>query len=154
MLILYLLSLEKAKDFVLKDINGKEYKLSDFKGKIVVLDFWATWCPPCRASLPFFNELYKTYKDRGLVVIGISVDISERTVKRFVQDKKLEYLILLDKDNLVSDLYNVFSIPTTIIIDKNGNVVMRRTGFSKSHAQLFENKVKELLKEVCEGSPC
>ena len=153
-MLMLLLSLEKAKDFSLKGIDGKEYKLSNFKGKVVVLDFWATWCPSCRESLLFFEDLHKKYKDNGLVVVGISVDISEGAVKKFVESKGLTYLILLDKENLVSDLYNVFSIPTTLIIDQKGNIVARKVGFSKAHAQYYEETVRKLLGEKCEGYPC
>mgnify|MGYP003877714903 FL=1 len=151
---MFLLAFEKAKDFSLKGLDGKEYKLSNFRGKVVVLDFWATWCPPCRASLPFFENIHKKYKDKGLVVVGVSVDMSDRVVKKFVESKGLTYLILLDKDNLVSDLYNVFSIPTTIIIDKNGNIVTRKVGFNKSYERYYEETVKKLLEERCESYPC
>ena len=151
---MFLLAFEKAKDFSLKGLDGKEYKLSNFRGKVVVLDFWATWCPPCRASLPFFENIHKKYKDKGLVVVGVSVDMSDRVVKKFVESKGLTYLILLDKDNLVSDLYNVFSIPTTIIIDKNGNIVTKKVGFNKSYERYYEETVKKLLEERCESYPC
>jgi Peroxiredoxin len=153
-MLIFLLAFEKAKDFSLKGLDGKEYKLSNFRGKVVVLDFWATWCPPCRASLSFFENIHKKYKDKGLVVVGVSVDMSDRVVKKFVESKGLTYLILLDKDNLVSDLYNVFSIPTTIIIDKNGNIVTRKVGFNKSYERYYEETVKKLLEERCESYPC
>jgi len=153
-MLMFLLAFEKAKDFSLKGLDGKEYKLSNFRGKVVVLDFWATWCPPCRASLPFFENIHKKYKDKGLVVVGVSVDMSDRVVKKFVESKGLTYLILLDKDNLVSDLYNVFSIPTTIIIDKNGNIVTKKVGFNKSYERYYEETVKKLLEERCESYPC
>ena len=153
-MLIFLLAFEKAKDFSLKGLDGKEYKLSNFRGKVVVLDFWATWCPPCRASLSFFENIHKKYKDKGLVVVGVSVDMSDRVVKKFVESKGLTYLILLDKDNLVSDLYNVFSIPTTIIIDKNGNIVTKKVGFNKSYERYYEETVKKLLEERCESYPC
>ncbi len=151
------MGMEKAADFELKDLTGKTYKLSDFKGKVVILDFWATWCPPCIKSVPFFKEIYDKYRDKGLVVIGISVDISAGTVSRFVKDRKINYIVLMDRDNIVSDMYKVFSIPTTFIIDPDGYIVIRRSGFSNEHAQIFENTVKRLLKETgekCQSAPC
>jgi len=149
--MLALIGLEKAPDFTLRGIDGKEYSLSDFKGKVVLLDFWAVWCPPCRASVPFFERLYEKYKDSGLVVIGISLDRRKDVLKRYVQQMGVQYVILWDRDGMVADLYNAYSLPTTLIIDPDGNVVVRRVGFTRSHASLYESVVKRLIKERCKG---
>ncbi len=156
MLLTLLLAVEKAPDFTLKGIDGKTYTLSDFKGKVVLLDFWAVWCPPCRASIPFFESLHEKYRDSGLVVIGVSLDKRKDVLQRYIQRMGVQYVILWDRDGMVADLYNAYSLPTTLIIDHEGNVVMRRVGFTRSHALLYEKTIKRLLKERCKarGNVC
>ncbi len=156
MLLLFALAAEKAPDFTLQGIDGKTYTLSDFKGKVVLLDFWAVWCPPCRASVPFFESLYEKYRDSGLVVIGVSLDRRKDILQSYVQHMGVQYIILWDRDGMVADLYNAYSLPTTLIIDPDGNVVVRRVGFTRSHAVLYERTIQRLLKERCkaQGKAC
>ncbi len=149
MAILMLVAFEKAPDFTLQGIDGKTYTLSELKGKVVLLDFWAVWCPPCRRSIPFFQSLYERYRDSGLVVVGVSVDKDRSRLVGFVRNMGVTYPILWDRDGIVADLYNAYSLPTTLIIDAQGNVVLKRVGFSDSHATLYEETVKRLLKERC-----
>jgi thiol-disulfide isomerase/thioredoxin len=117
-----------AADFNLQDLSGKTVKLSDFKGKPVLLEFWATWCPPCRESIPGMEQIYKTYADKGLVVIGVSLDQGGwDSVKSFVKDRGMTYLILKGNDDVSAD-YQVRTIPLLIIINKEGKVVKRYLG--------------------------
>jgi cytochrome c biogenesis protein CcmG/thiol:disulfide interchange protein DsbE len=133
-----------APDFVLLDIKGGEKKLSDFKGKVVILDFWTTWCPPCKAEIPHFIELYDTYRERGLEIIGISLDWNvERVVPPFAEENGINYMLLAGNEK-VTELYGgIMSIPTTFVIDRNGNIRKRYIGYRDK--EVFERDVKELL---------
>ena len=135
---------KQAPEFTLLDINGNKVNLSDFKGKVVILDFWATWCPPCIAEIPHFIELYDEYKNRGLEVIGISVDWNgQRVVPPFAEEKGINYILLLGDDE-VTDLYGgIISIPTTFILDRKGGIRKRYMGYRDK--EVFERDIKELL---------
>src|SRR5215470_11605498 len=102
-------------NFTVKDINGKDVALSEFKGNVILLDFWATWCSPCRKEIPGFVQLYNTYQSRGFVVLGVSVDDSLPAVKKFVQQFKVNYPVLMGHDR--ADLQKAFApmpgYPTT-----------------------------------------
>lgn len=137
-------TLKQAPDFVLLDIDGSERTLSDFSGKVVILDFWATWCPPCRAEIPHFVELYDTHKDEGLEIIGVSLDRNaERVVEAFAEENRINYTLLVG-DNDVTDLYGgIMSIPTTFIIDRDGRITERFVGYRGK--EVFEEAIKELL---------
>ena len=134
----------QAPDFTLKDISGNERTLSDFSGKVVILDFWATWCPPCRAEIPHFIELYDTHKDKGLEIIGVSLDRNaERVIGAFAEENRINYTLLVG-DNDVADLYGgIMSIPTTFVIDRNGRIRDRFVGYRDK--EVFEEAIKELL---------
>lgn len=133
----------EAPDFSLKDINGKDVKLSDFKGRAVILDFFASWCPPCRQEVPDFVELQKTYGDKGFTVIGVAL-VSAKDAKDFAGEFGVNYPILVD-DGKVSDLYGpIRSIPTTFILDKSGKITKVYIGFRKK--EVFEQNIQELLK--------
>ncbi|GLC29131.1 TlpA disulfide reductase family protein [Clostridium omnivorum] len=119
---------EKAIDFKLKDLNGKNVSLSDFKGKKVLLNFWATWCPPCRAEMPDIEKLYQENKDSDLVILGINLGEDTQTVKSFIDKNKYNFNILLDSDQAVAIKYNIVSIPTSFFIDKEGNIVYKKVG--------------------------
>ncbi len=114
----------KAPSFRLVDLNGKKVGLSDFEGKVVIIEFWATWCPPCRESMPETEKLFQKYKDKDVVVLGISIDEKggmER-VKAFIQEYNITYPILMDDNGDVGRLYGVMSIPVTYILDKNHSI--------------------------------
>ncbi len=136
----------KAPDFTLSSVSGKDVSLSDFKGKVVIVDFWATWCPPCRKGIPDLIELQNEYKDK-VAVIGISLD-RENTkagVPSFVDRMGINYPVVYFNDKVIIDFGGVNAIPTTFIIDQNGNIVKKMVGlYPKSE---YESKIKELIKK-------
>jgi len=118
-------------NLTLKDIHGKPFSLSDYKGKVVLLDFWATWCPPCLKEIPGIIELYDTYKSRGLAVIGVSMDESTSDVKRFARRLKINYPILLGagRDDLVP-AFGELPLPTSFVIARDGRICSKHDGLT------------------------
>ena len=132
----------KAEDFVLKDINGGSVKLSDSKGKIIILNFFATWCPPCKREMPDFNEIAKEYKGKvEIIAVNIGRE-NAAALRKFAQNNKLEFPVLID-DGKVSSAYGpIRYIPVTVIIDKSFNIARKYTG-SRTRQQLAED-IEEL----------
>jgi len=136
---------DKAPDFSLKSVDGKTVNLSDYKGKVVIIDFWATWCGPCRRGIPDLVSIQKEFKN-DLVIIGISLD-AEKTIKDvpgFVKSYSINYPIVYGDEKVVMDYGGIQSIPTAFVIDKKGNVVDRHIGLVSKDT--YVNKIKELLK--------
>ncbi len=119
-----------APDFTLPSLDGQTVRLSDLRGKAVLLNFWATWCAPCRLEMPTMDKAYQEYKSRGLEILAVSLDAgSNSVVKNFMQELKLDFPVLLDPDMEVLRLYRQFSIPATFLIDKQGIVRHRELGY-------------------------
>ena len=132
-------------NFTLKDVNGNEVKLSSFKGKVILLDFWATWCGPCKIEIPWFNEFHRKYKDRGLVVIGISADDTVEQLKPFVAEYKMDYLVLVGqgRDDVQEALGPIWGLPTTLLISRDGKICKTHMGLSPKAE--FEKGILGLL---------
>lgn len=136
---------QDAPAWELKDLEGKPVKLSDFKGKVVLLNFWATWCPPCREEIPDLVALQNEYKDKGLVVIGVSLDQNgPARVKSFVERMKINYPIVMGDEKTASAYGSIEAIPTTFFIDRDGKVAGQHEGGSDMAG--FESALKPLLK--------
>jgi peroxiredoxin len=135
-----------APDFVLKDLTGKAVRLSDYLGKIVLLEFWATWCPPCKAAVPELVSLQSKYDEIGFVVLGVSIDEGGNRGEKlteFAEEYKINYLILLGDDE-VSRTYSVRSIPTSFLIDRSGRIVEVYMGYIDT----LEAKISEQVENI------
>jgi peroxiredoxin len=133
-----------APSWTLQNADGQTIHSSDFKGKVVILDFWATWCPPCKAEIPGFIALQKEYGKNGLAVIGVSVDEGgAAVVKEFAQKIGMNYTVVLADDKTTQAFGSIEAIPTTFIIDREGRIVTKHLGFTEKDE--FEKELKPLL---------
>jgi len=135
-----------APDFALKDINGKTVRLSDFKGKVIVLNFWATWCPPCKTEMPWLVDLENKYRAQGIEIVGVALDEAPpKEIASFAREMQLNYPVLIGDDN-TSDAYgDVQMLPTTFYIGRDGKIVSRVVGLVGQRE--IEDSMKQALAE-------
>jgi len=138
-------SMSKAPDFTLKDMQGRALSLSSLKGKVVLINFWATWCPPCKAEMPSMNKIYQDLRAQGFEVVAVSTDNSLSTVKDFLAGNRLDFPVLFDEDKTVTRQYHVFSMPTTFLIDRNGMIVEKFYGEEDWSDPGVRKKIEKLL---------
>jgi thiol-disulfide isomerase/thioredoxin len=139
-------SLRQAPKLELKDINGRRFKLSDYKGKVVLLNFWATWCPPCRAEMPDLVSWQKEYRKRGLQVIGITYPPNDiREIRRFLKSARVNYPVPLGTKEIKTYFIEGDTVPITVVIDRDQNIREVIEGILLPEE--FGQKVKPLLKE-------
>jgi peroxiredoxin len=132
-------------NFTVKDINGKDVRLSQYKGKVVLLNFWATWCKPCRVEIPALTALYRDYKDDGFVVLGVSVDSEVAAIKPFARVMKINYPVLIGAghEDLSAAFGPFLGFPTSVLVKRDGAICVRQVGML-SRSQL-EQQIGELL---------
>jgi len=131
-----------APSLQLADLHGKQVSLADFKGKVVILDFWATWCPPCKMEIPDFIEIESEFGARGVQIIGVALDQPGRT-REFAESHGMNYPVLVGNDDVAARFGGISGIPTTFIIDRSGRIVQRFEGYRPK--QTFVDEVAKLL---------
>jgi len=135
-----------APNFTLPSVvgNGK-ISLSNYKGRVIYLDFWATWCPPCRKSFPWMDDMQAQYDDAGLTIIAVSIDRNRELAERFVQQMEPGFKVVHDPASAVSRKYGVSAMPTSYLIDRDGNIVSTHVGFRESDKAKLEQQIEDLL---------
>lgn len=132
-------------DFELQDLNGASRRLSDYKGKVVFLNFWATWCGPCRSEMPAMERLYRQLQDKGFEIVAVNLQENRKSVQRFVNDLGLSFPVFLDTDGRIGSMYGARSIPTTYIIDRSGSVIAGTIGTREWDSQQYIRFFEKLL---------
>jgi len=134
-----------APDFALEDLQGNTVRLSDFRGKKVLVNFWATWCPPCRAEMPHLQKFYEDYRSQGVVVLGVNLTPTEKNpdrVQKFAKEQHLTFPIVLDKEGTVKNTYRVVAYPTTFLLDTGG--VIRETFHGPMQYDMMKKAVSRI----------
>lgn len=136
-----------APDFTLKNTQGENLKLSEQRGQIIVLNFWASWCGPCRKEMPILQTLHNKYKDLGAAVWGVNVEQENQAGKDFLSELTLDFPIFFDNSNTISKNYQIEAMPTTVIIDRNGNVRQIFRGYKDGYEKKYAKAIKQLIRE-------
>ena len=137
----------KAPDFTLKSRSGKNIRLSDLRGQVVMLNFWASWCGPCRQEMPILEQLSKRYGKLGFTMVGVNVEQDSNKAMAYLRDIKVSFPILFDNTSSTSKLYTVNAMPTTIIIDRNGNMRFKHEGYKSGYEKDYKKQIKQLIRE-------
>ena len=136
-----------APDFTLKSMAGTNLNLAEQRGKIIVINFWASWCGPCRKEMPVLQKFYEKYQDLGVSVWGVNVEQENQAGRDFLADLKLTFPILFDETNTISANYQVEAMPTTIIIDRDGVVRYAFQGYKPGYEKKYAKAIKKLIRE-------
>ena len=136
-----------APDFTLKSNQGENMRLEDQRGEVVMLNFWASWCGPCRQEMPLMNDIYEEYKDLGFTILAVNVDEDSADADRFLSAVPVDFPILYDSNSKVSEMYEVDAMPTTLLIDRDGNVRLHHRGYKPGDEVNYEKQVKALVRE-------
>ncbi len=138
---------EAAPDFALKSTAGRNLRLKEMRGEVVLINFWATWCGPCRQELPQLNKLHEQYAKAGFTLLGINVDADAKSAAAMAARLGVTFPVLHDRDKRVSRLYGVDTMPATLIVDRSGKVRHVHRGYQPGVETKYQAQVKELLKE-------
>jgi peroxiredoxin len=138
---------QAAPDFSLKSSTGENLRLSEYRGEVVMINFWATWCGPCRQEMPLLDELYSRYERVGFNLLGVNIDDDSSRAMKMVADLGVSFPVLFDARKEVSKLYQVNAMPVTVLVDRDGNVRHVHHGYKPGYEEKYLNEVRALLRE-------
>ena len=138
---------QAAPDFSLKSSTGENLRLSEYRGEVVMINFWATWCGPCRQEMPLLDELYDRYQRVGFNLLGVNIDDDSSRAMKMVADLGVSFPVLFDARKEVSKLYQVNAMPVTVLVDRDGNVRHVHHGYKPGYEEKYLNEIRALLRE-------
>ena len=136
-----------APGFDLVDRSGNRVALADLQGEVVMVNFWATWCGPCREEMPHLEALYQRYSDLGFTLLGVNVEEDSSGADEFLEETPVTFPILFDPENAVSQLYDVVAMPSTVLIDRSGNMRFIHHGYKPGYENDYQTQIRALLRE-------
>jgi peroxiredoxin len=138
---------QAAPDFALKSSSGENLRLSEYRGDVVMINFWATWCGPCRQEMPLLDELYTRYERVGFNLLGVNIDDDSRRAMQMIEELGVNFPVLFDAQKEVSKLYDVEAMPVTVLVDREGNVRYVHHGYKPGYEDKYLDQVRSLLRE-------
>lgn len=138
---------DEAPDFTLKSLKGSNLRLEEYRGQVVLINFWASWCGPCRQEMPVLDRLHNRYEDAGFLVLGVNVEGEAKPAQKIVDKTNVTFPVLIDKDQKVSELYNLEAMPSTIVVDRDGIVRYIHRGYKPGDEVKYVEIVKTLIRE-------
>jgi thiol-disulfide isomerase/thioredoxin len=136
-----------APDFTLKSVGGPNLRLQEQRGQVVMINFWATWCGPCRQEMPLLDAMYKKYKKMGFTLIGVNVEPDSKAAEAFLKTVPVSFPVAFDPDSSVSKLYSVQGMPSSVIIDRKGNARVIHRGYRPGDENVYLDHIRKLIKE-------
>ncbi|MEM0954481.1 MAG: TlpA disulfide reductase family protein [Pseudomonadota bacterium] len=137
----------EAANFTLKDSDGKNIRLSEYRGQVVLINFWASWCGPCRQEFPHLDALHQKYQDLGFTVFGVNVEQDRNSAEKTLRDIPVSFPVLFDDENRVSETYDVDAMPATVLVDRSGQIRFMHRGYKPGYEDLYESQVRSLVRE-------
>jgi len=136
-----------APDFTLKSHGGENLRLSEYRGEVVLINFWASWCGPCRQEMPVLSELHDKYRSLGFTVLGVNVESDTDKARKLLEDQPVSFPVVFDSDSVVSKQYDVVAMPSTVLVDRDGNMRYLHKGYKPGLEAVYQQQVRDLIRE-------